>query len=108
MIPPNDIDRVHQGGPARVRFTSFDRTTTPELIGHIVWISPDQEVVSENRRPAFKVRIGLKKDELKRLGRSAIGPGMEAEVMLTGPKRTALSFLLKPMTDQLERTFRER
>jgi HlyD family secretion protein len=65
-------------------------------------------VVSENRRPAFKVRIGLKKDELKRLGRSAIGPGMEAEVMLTGPKRTALSFLLKPMTDQLERTFRER
>ena len=108
MIPPKDIDRVHQGGPARVRFTSFDRTTTPELVGHIVWISPDQEVVSENRAPAFKVRIGLSGDELKRLRGSTIGAGMEAEVMLTGPQRTALSFVLKPITDQLQRTFRER
>ena len=58
--------------------------------------------------PAFRVRIGLDKEELKRMGKSAIGPGMEAEVMLTGAPRTALSFILKPMTDQLERTFRER
>ena len=108
MIQPKEIDRVHQGATARVRFTSFDRTTTPELVGHIVWISPDQEVVSENRAPAFKVRIALNGEELKRLGRSAIGPGMEAEVMLTGTQRTVLSFLLKPMTDQLQRTFRER
>ncbi len=107
MIQPKEIDRVHQGATARVRFTSFDRTTTPELVGHIVWISPDQEVVSENRAPAFKVRIALNGEELKRLG-SAIGPGMEAEVMLTGTQRTVLSFLLKPMTDQLQRTFRER
>ena len=108
MIQPKEIDRVHQGATARVRFTSFDRTTTPELVGHIVWISPDQEVVSENRAPAFKVRIALNGEELKRLGGSAIGPGMEAEVMLTGTQRTVLSFLLKPMTDQLQRTFRER
>ena len=108
MIQPKEIDRVHQGATARVRFTSFDRTTTPELVGHIVWISPDQEVVSENRAPAFKVRIALNGEELERLGGSAIGPGMEAEVMLTGTQRTVLSFLLKPMTDQLQRTFRER
>ena len=108
MIQPKEIDRVHQGATARVRFTSFDRTTTPELVGHIVWISPDQEVVSENRAPAFKVRIALNGEELKQLGGSAIGPGMEAEVMLTGTQRTVLSFLLKPMTDQLQRTFRER
>ena len=108
MIQPKEIDRVHQGATARVRFTSFDRTTTPELVGHIVWISPDQEVVSENRAPAFKVRIALNGEELERTWRSAIGPGMEAEVMLTGTQRTVLSFLLKPMTDQLQRTFRER
>jgi HlyD family secretion protein len=107
MIPPKEIDRVRLGAPARIRFTSFDRATTPELTGHVVLISPDQQVVGENRSPAFKVRIGLDGQELKRL-ESTIGSGMEAEVMLTGPARTALSFILKPMTDQLERTFRER
>ena len=107
MIPPKEIDRVRLGAPARIRFTSFDRATTPELTGHVALISPDQQVVGENRSPVFKVRIGLDGEELKRL-ESTIGPGMEAEVMLTGPARTALSFILKPMTDQLKRTFRER
>ena len=51
MIPPKEIDRVHQGSPARVRFTSFDRTTTPELAGRVVWISPDQHLVGEVEPP---------------------------------------------------------
>ena len=107
LVPPKDIDRVHSGAPARVRFTSFDRTTTPELAGQVMWISPDQELVGDYKRPAFRVRIGFDPSEMARLG-GAIGPGMEAEVMLTGNERTALSFIMKPMTDQLHHAFRER
>jgi HlyD family secretion protein len=108
LVPPREIDRVRQGAPARLRFTSFDRTTTPELSGHVAWVSPDQEAGAENKSPAFRVRIGIDADELKRLNGAAIGPGMEAEVMVTGPNRTVLSFIVKPLSDQLERTFRER
>ena len=108
QVPPRQIDRVHSGAPARIRFTSFDRTTTPELAGRVAWISADQAVSAENRPPTFKVRIELNEGELKRLGGSTIGSGMEAEVMLTGPQRSAMSFILKPITDQLQRTFRER
>ena len=108
LIPPKEIDRIRHGAPARLRFTSFDRATTPELAGYVVWISPDQELVGPNKIPAFRVRIGLDAEELKKLAGATIGPGMEAEVMLTGPQRTVLSFIVKPMTDQLHRTFRER
>lgn len=108
LIPPREIDRVHAGAPARIRFTSFDRTTTPELAGRVAWISADQAVSAENKLPTFKVRIELNDGELKRLGGATIGSGMEAEVMLTGPQRSAMSFILKPITDQLQRTFRER
>jgi HlyD family secretion protein len=107
LVPPKDIDRVHNDAPARIRFTSFDRTTTPELAGKVMWISPDQELVGEYKRPAFRVRIGFDASEIARLG-GAIGPGMEAEVLLTGNERTALSFIMKPMTDQLHHAFRER
>ena len=73
-----------------------------------MWISPDQELVGEYKRPAFRVRIDFDAVEIGRLNGSAIRPGMEAEVMLTGSERTALSFILKPMSDQIYRTFRER
>ncbi|WP_290985184.1 HlyD family type I secretion periplasmic adaptor subunit [Hyphomicrobium sp.] len=108
LVPPKDIDRVHNGSLARIRFTSFDRTTTPELRGTVLWISPDQELVGEYKRPAFRVRIDLDPEEVARLKDAKIGPGMEAEVMLTGSERTALSFIMKPMTDQLHHAFRER
>jgi HlyD family secretion protein len=108
LVPPNDIDRVHKGAPARVRFTAFDRPTTPELTGEVMWISPDQELVGEYKRPAFRVRIGLDPSEIERLGGAVIRPGMQAEVMLTGKERTALSFIMKPMVDQLHHAFRER
>ncbi|MET0409152.1 MAG: HlyD family type I secretion periplasmic adaptor subunit [Hyphomicrobium sp.] len=108
LVPPKDIDRVHNGSQARIRFTSFDRTTTPEIKGQVMWVSPDQELVGEYKRPVFRVRIGFDTAELARLHGSTIGPGMEAEVMLTGNERTALSFIMKPMTDQLHHAFRER
>lgn len=108
LVPPQDIDRVHSGTQARMRFTSFDRSTTPELNGEVMWVSPDQELVGEYKRPAFRVRISLDPQEIARLGRAGIRPGMEAEVMLTGSERTVLSFIMKPMTDQLNHAFRER
>lgn len=108
LVPPKDIDRVHSGSQARIRFTSFDRTTTPELVGTVLWVSPDQELVGEYKRPAFRVRIDLDPNEIARLKGTKIRPGMEAEVMLTGSERTALSFIMKPMTDQLQHAFRER
>lgn len=108
LVSPREIDRVHEGGPTRVRLTSFDSKTTPELNGHIVSVSADHLVQKEGSPPAFKVRIALNDGEVKRLGHVDILPGMEAEVMMTSAPRTMLSFLAKPMVDQMTRAFRER
>lgn len=107
-VPPREIDRISKGAPARVRFTSFDRTTTPELEGHVDWISADQELSGDNKVPAFKVRVSINSREYNKLGGSNVGAGMEAEVMFTGSRRKVISYIAKPLTDQLQRTFRER
>lgn len=108
LVSPREIDRVHEGGATRVRLTSFDSKTTPELFGHIVSISADHLAQKENLPPAFKVRVALNDGEVARLGRVDILPGMEAEVMMTSAPRTMLSYLAKPMVDQMTRAFRER
>lgn len=108
LVSPRDIDRVRNGLAARVRLTSFDRKTTPELNGRVQSISADHLVQQNNAPPTFKVRVTLDEGETKRLGIVDILPGMEAEVMMTGAPRTMLSFLSKPLTDQMTRAFRER
>ena len=74
MIPPKEIDRVHQGSPARVRFTSFDRTTTPELAGRVVWISPDQHLVGDNRAPPSGFALAWTKKNLNGWANRQSGP----------------------------------
>jgi HlyD family secretion protein len=56
----------------------------------------------------YDVRISLPADEVRRLGQLKLVPGMPAEVFLETGSRTMLSYLFKPITDQLSRMFRER
>ena len=64
--------------------------------------------MAENAPPGFKVRVKLKDGETEQLGEHAMLPGMEAEVLFTSAERTVISYLAKPLTDQVARAFRER
>lgn len=107
-ISPREIDQIHPGQPAVVRFTSFNQRTTPELTGTVDRISADQSRDPVTGDSFFEVRVALSDAELKRLGDRKIRPGMPADVQIRTTDRTALSYLIKPLRDQLEKAFRER
>jgi HlyD family secretion protein len=107
-LSPDKIDQVHAGQTAHVRLTAFNARTTPELTGAVDTVSADliHDPVSGARY--YDVRITLPTDEVRRLGGLQLVPGMPAEVFLQTGSRTMLSYLFKPMTDQLSWMFRER
>jgi HlyD family secretion protein len=47
-------------------------------------------------------------DELSRLGEVKLTPGMPVEAFIQTGERTMLSYLIKPLHDQLMRSFREK
>jgi HlyD family secretion protein len=47
-------------------------------------------------------------DEIKRLGDVKLTPGMPVEAFIETGERTMLSYLVKPLRDQLMRAFREK
>ncbi len=107
-IVPQDIDRIYIDQPARVRFTAFNQRTTPELDGKISRIGADltrDKITGEN---FFTVRIEFSEQEVVRLGENKLQPGIPADVQIRTTDRTALSFLIKPLKDQLSKAFRER
>jgi HlyD family secretion protein len=107
-LPPHDIDQARVGQKAQVRFSAFNQRTTPAIEGQVVFISPDTTQDAKSGTTYYRVRVALSPDEVGRLGGLQLVPGMPSEVFLQTGSRTMLSYLFKPISDQLSRVFRER
>jgi HlyD family secretion protein len=106
-VQPQDIDHVHAGQPAFVRFSAFNQRTTPQLIGNVSYVSADTSHDQQTNAPFFTVRITLSEDERRRLAGQQLVPGMPAEVFMQTGSRTMMSYLFKPIVDQMRRAFVE-
>ena len=108
-VAPHDIEQVLQSHDALIRFSAFNQRTTPELRGLIRSISADLTQDQRTGESYFLSRIEIPDAELERLGEhNKLVPGMPADVQIKTQSRTALSYLLKPMQDQLAKAFKER
>jgi HlyD family secretion protein len=108
-IATHDIDQVLNGDKtAFVRFSAFDMHQTPELNGNIVSVSADLTVDQMTGVPYYLARISIPREELAKLKQKRLVPGMPAEIYVRTQNRTVLSYLFKPIEDQMERAFRER
>jgi HlyD family secretion protein len=107
-IQPQDIDSVRLGQRAVLRFSAFNQRTTPEIEGMVSRISADVTQDAKTGQSYYTARIGLTADELERLGGVKLVPGMPVEAFLQIGERTVLSYLVKPLSDQIAKAWRER
>jgi HlyD family secretion protein len=107
-ITPHDIDQIQVGQNAVLRFSTFNQRTTPELNGKVGRVSPDITQDQKSGMSFYTVRITLPDSEIARLSDNKLVPGMPVEAFIQTGERTALSYLTKPISDQLMRSWRER
>jgi HlyD family secretion protein len=123
-VAPSDIDQVAAGAEAVVRVMAGNQRTTPVITGRLTRVSADltrepqqpqqnsaQQPQQNSSQPPpayYTVRITLPPEEVARLKDIRLVPGMPAEVFIQTYERTPLQYLLKPLQEQVARTFRER
>jgi HlyD family secretion protein len=107
-LPPRNIDQVRSGQRSYVRFSVFNQSTTPQLEGVVSYVSADLSHDRRSNAAYYTVRVTLPNGERRRLGNLQLVSGMPVEVFLQTGSRTMMSYLLKPISDQLQRTFSER
>jgi HlyD family secretion protein len=107
-VEPKDIDQVAIGQPVVLRFSAFNQRTTPELNGSVTRIGADTSNDQRTGQSYYLVRIGIEPSELDRLGPVKLTPGMPVESFIQTGKRTLVSYLVKPLHDQLMRSMREK
>lgn len=107
-VQPNDIDQIYVGQKAKLKFTAFSSRKTPEIFGNVAFVSPATSTDQSNGHVYYVTQVEVTPDELAKLGEKKLVPGMLVETFIQTESRTALSYLVKPFQDQIERAFRER
>ena len=106
-VQPTDIDKVHPGLAADIRFTAFKLRTTPVAEGTVLTVSADRLIDPDTKYPYYLARIQVTPQGLERLQGLELLPGMPAEVLIKTGERTLLNYLLRPLLDAFARSFRE-
>ena len=110
-VDPADADDVYIGQPAQVRFLSVSNRTLPLLTGRVRTMSADSFTDEKSGRSFFRAEIVVPEKELSKvrsvLGQGKLRPGLPVETVLTVRKRTALQYLLEPLTGALWRSGHE-
>jgi HlyD family secretion protein len=107
-VMPQDIDQLRIGQPAVLRFVAFSQRTTPELAGTVVRVSADVNEDTKTGTRFYTIRLAVPDTEIARLGNVKLVPGMPVEALIQTSSRTVMSYLIKPLHDQLARAFREK
>nr|WP_246661568.1 HlyD family type I secretion periplasmic adaptor subunit [Tardiphaga sp. vice352] len=107
-IAPQDIDQLRIGQQVNLRFSAFNQRTTPEISGSLSRVSADITQDQKTGVSYYLGRVSLPKPELAKLAKLRLIPGMPVEAFVRTSDRTVLSYLIKPLSDQIEKAFRER
>jgi HlyD family secretion protein len=111
-VAPSDVDQLSLGADTLVRIMAGNTRTMPEINGKLIYVSADltREQAGQGIPPQsfYQVRVSLSDKEIARLHGLTLRPGMPAEAFIETYGRTPLQYLLKPLHEQISRTFRER
>jgi HlyD family secretion protein len=107
-VNPQDIDKLQIGQKTLLRLSAFNQRTTPELNGLVTRVSPDVTTDQRTGQSYYTIRVSMPPEEVARLGEVKLIPGMPVEAFVQTGDRTMLSYLIKPLKDQLMRAFREK
>jgi HlyD family type I secretion membrane fusion protein len=111
QLKPSDADDAYAGQRAQVRFVSVHNRSLPLFTGTVRTVSADAFTDEKSGRSYFRAEIVIPERELRRvqsvLGNGELRPGLPVEAVMTVRKRTALQYLLEPLTGALWRSGHE-
>jgi HlyD family secretion protein len=106
-IDPINIDQIHRGQDAVLRFSAFNARVTPEIFGTVETVAPDVVEDPQTQQTYYQAELELKEGELAKLDEQQLLPGMPVEVYIRTSARTPINYLFKPISDYFNRAMRE-
>jgi HlyD family secretion protein len=107
-VSPLDVDKVSPGQSVEIRLSGLNARVAPEIYGTVRSLAPDLTRDPVSGVTYYLARIQVPQQELDKLPDTfEIRAGMPAEVFILTGEKSVVSYLIKPLEDQIERAFRE-
>ena len=107
QFSPTDVDALHPGMRTELRFPSFHIRRLPVIKGTVQSVSRDRLIDETTRQPYFLVIVRLRDADIPSVLKGKLTAGMPAEVIVPTSERTALEYILSPLTNALPKAMRE-
>ncbi|MET0847706.1 MAG: HlyD family type I secretion periplasmic adaptor subunit [Pseudomonas sp.] len=107
MIPVQAIDKMVPGLAVDIAFPAFNHAQTPNIPGRVKTVSADRLLDEESKQPFYLAQVEVTPDGMGLLGSNHIRPGMPATVTIKTGERNLMSYLLKPMLERVDSSFKE-
>ena len=105
QISPTDIDGIHSGQDAEVRFPAFHSRLIPLIVGRLDSVSRDRLVDEATKQPYYRGIVSLDETQIPQELLPRVRAGMPAEVLVATGERTVMSYIIQPLTSTLRRGF---
>jgi len=106
-VRPHDINFVKLNAEADVRLTSFRARITPTVRGTVTYVSADRLVDKTEKEAYYLAHVRITPQALREAGDLKLQAGMPAEAFIRTGDRTALQYIVDPITAFLARSMRE-
>lgn len=106
-VDPLGIDSIFLGQQATLSFAAFSSRTTPQLEGTVTKVSADNFVDEQTGFEYFRIELKINEGEIEKLEGAELLPGMPVTAFVQTGERTPFDYLLRPITDYLDRAWRE-
>lgn len=108
-IATKDIGHVAEGQDVTVKVSSYEYTRFGAVPGSLSKIAATSTLDEQTNEAYFKGWVSLDQPYVgNEPGRYRVVPGMSVQADIQTGEKTLLDYLLKPLTDALNRAFRER
>lgn len=105
-IELKDISEIRIGQKCEIMITGYDSRKVQSLRGRVTYISADRIVPTtptEGQQPYYTAHIEFDPESIKDLGENRLIPGMSASVTIAIAPRTALDFMIGPITESAKK-----
>jgi HlyD family type I secretion membrane fusion protein len=107
QLPVNSIEHLNVGQVAEIRFPGLHSRKLQMMTGKLASISHDRLVDDVTKQPYFLGLINLTDAKIDERYRDKLGAGMQADVVIATGERTALEYIISPLSDSLHSSFRD-
>jgi len=107
-VSPTNIDAIKEGYEAHVTLNAFPQRNLPRLKGVVEHLSADKLQDAGSGEEYYLARIEIDREQLATLDiADDLVPGMPADTMIFTGTRTFFSYLIDPLIESIDRSFRE-